>query len=770
MFALVALVFNVPSLRTRLATQPIMSFMNRMKFLPAISETERTAIEAGTVWMDGELFSGKPDFERLLGVEYGTLSADERAFLDGPVETVCAMTDDWEVFQARDLPPAVWDYLKRERFLGMIIPKEYGGLGFSAEAHSAVIAKLSSRSGPLAITVMVPNSLGPAELLMHYGTDEQKAHYLPRLADGRELPCFALTETGAGSDAGAIASRGTVFKADDGALMLRLDWDKRYITLAAISTLLGLAFKLEDPDELLGRGKHLGITCALVPTEAQGVELGKRHDPLGVPFYNCPTRGRGVVVPIDSIIGGRDGAGRGWQMLMETLAAGRGISLPALSTAGAKAGARIAGAYAAVRKQFGLPIGKFEGIEEPLARLGGFAYTLEAARRYTTAAIDGGAKPAVVTAMAKYSFTEIARKCVNDAMDICAGAGISRGPRNLLAHSYMGAPISITVEGANILTRTLMIFGQGAIRCHPYAYAEIQAVAKNDVGAFDRAFWGHVGHVVRNACRAFGLSLSRGRLASVPVDGPSAIYAKQLAWSSASFAFFADVAMASLGGDLKRKETITGRFSDIFSWMYLANATMKRFEFEGRREADLPFYRWSMEYALARIQEAFDGLFANFDVPVLGAVLAGPVALWSRMNRLSAGPDDALGHAVAQALQVPGAQREALCDGLYVPHDPEQALGQLEAAFRSVVEAEHVAAKIKAAIKAGMLPRKPPLLLIDEAVEKGVITSDQAWLVERAEEARSEAVRVDEFTLEEYLETAQPRDDSDAALARTRSA
>ncbi|MCP3916196.1 MAG: acyl-CoA dehydrogenase [bacterium] len=757
--ALFLAAFNLRPIRRVLFTSPVMGLMRALKFLPVISRTEREALEAGTVWADGELFSGKPDFERLIAEGYPALTPEEQAFLDGPVEEVCRMTDDWQTFQRRDLAPEVWNFLKREKFFGLIIPEEYGGLGFGPSANSAIVAKLSSRSGPLGITVMVPNSLGPAELLVHYGTKEQRAHYLPRLADGREMPCFALTEPGAGSDAGAISAEGEVFRGDDGEVYMRLGWNKRYITLASVATLVGLAFKLRDPNQLLGKGVDIGITCALIPAETAGIDLSQRHDPLGVPFYNCPTLGHDVVVPVDCIIGGPEGAGAGWKMLMECLSAGRGISLPASATATTLMSARVAGAYAAVRKQFGLSIGKFEGIEEPLARIGGYAYILEAARRYTCGGLDGGAKPAVVTAMAKYNFTELARKAVQDAMDVQGGAAISRGPRNLLAHAYQAMPISVTVEGANILTRTLMIFGQGAIRCHPYAYTEITTLEENDVKGFDTAFWGHVGHVVRNSARSVVLSLTRGTFAHSPVTGPHAVYFKKLAWSSASFALLADVAMASLGGDLKRKETLTGRFSDIFSWMYLGNTVLRRFEAEGRREEDVAVMRWSMEYALARIQEGFDGLFTNLDVPLIGTLLRGPIALWSRVNSLGSGPSDELGSQVARMLQVPGEQRDRLTPGMYVPEDPEQALGRLERAFRACHDAESVARKLKKAIRAKQLPRLAPALLIERAVEEGVITRTDAERVARAEAARSDAIQVDSFTLDEYLATALADDE-----------
>jgi acyl-CoA dehydrogenase len=538
----IAVVLNLPVLRRSLLTAPLLRGINALNLLPSISETERAAIEAGTVWVDGELFSGKPDWQRLNREPYPQLTPEIQAFLDGPVEEVCRMASDWDIYRGKDLPPPVWDYLKQERFFGLMIPQEYGGLGFSNLAYSAVLMKLASRSFTHVAAVGVPNSLGPAKLLMRYGTLEQKQHYLPRLARGEEMPCFALTEPTAGSDAASIQSEGIVFRGEDSKLYLRLNWQKRYITLGAIATLLGLAFRLRDPDNLLGKGEDVGITCALIPAQTPGVVLDKRHDPMGVPFYNSPTEGHDVVVLIEQIIGGVEQAGQGWKMLMQSLAAGRGISFPATCTGVAKLVSRVTGAYATVRQQFGASIGRFEGIEEPLARIGGLTYLMEAARLYTCGAVDKGEQPSVVSAIAKYSLTELSRKLINDGMDILGGAGICRGPRNLLANIYTATPISITVEGANILTRTLMIFAQGAIRCHPYLYQEIQALKQADVAAFDRAFWHHLGWLSRNAFRTLGLSLSRGGLARSPVRGATAQYYRKLAWASATFALFADLA------------------------------------------------------------------------------------------------------------------------------------------------------------------------------------------------------------------------------------
>ncbi|MFT7516777.1 MAG: acyl-CoA dehydrogenase [Myxococcota bacterium] len=750
-----ALIFLLPVLRQRVVTTPLMKMIKAMGLLPVISETEREALDAGTVWFEGELFSGNPDFKRLIKEEkYPELSDEERTFLDGPAEKICAMTDDWLVYQKRDLAPEVWSYLRNEGFFGMIIPKEYGGLGFSATGISAVIKKLSSRSIPLGITAMLPNSLGPAELLVHYGTPEQKNDLLPRLAAGKEIPCFALTEPHAGSDAGAIRARGEVFKDDDGSLKIRLDWEKRYITLASRASLIGLAFKLFDPENLLQRGTELGICCGLIPAETPGITTGRQHDPLNVPFFNCPFEGENVIVGLDILVGGPSRVGQGWRMLMEQLAAGRGVMLPASATAGTQMAARVVGAYSMVRKQFGMSIGKFEGIEEPMARIGGAAYTLEATRRFTCGGLDGGAKPAVASAIAKYHFTETMRDVINDAMDICGGAGISRGPRNLLAHAYFAAPISITVEGANILTRTLMIFGQGAIRCHPFAENEITALGNGDVKHFDFAFFGHIKHVITNLSRSVVMNVSRGHAAAVPFEGRMRRDYQKIAWASSRFAILADVAMGSYGGDLKRKEMLTGRFSDVFSWMYIASALLRRYEAEGRNKEDYALYRWSMDNALNNIQKGFDGLYSNFDMPFVGALLRGPIGFFARINSLSNGPTDEVKQQVARILQKQGAQRDKLTNGIYMPTDSNDALAILEKAYRASLAADKVAERIKQAIRKGELPRQAPITLLDEALEKGIINENDIVIVRQAEELRTDAITVDSFSESEYLATA----------------
>lgn len=753
-YAILAVIFNITPIRRGLVSGPIMKLLDALNILPAISETEQTAIDSGTVWMEGELFSGKPNFKNMMSQPFPEFTKEEKEFLDGPVEELCSMVSDWDVFQRKGFDDKTWKYLKEKKFFGLIIPKEYGGYGFSANAHSAVVAKLASRCGPLATTVMVPNSLGPAELLMHYGTDAQKDYYLPRLASGEEMPCFALTEPNAGSDAGSMESTGEVFKGDDGELYLKLNWNKRYITLAAISTVIGMAFKMYDPENHLGKGKELGITCALVPSDTEGVVLGERHDPLGVPFYNCPTHGKNVIVPINAIIGEEEGAGNGWRMLMESLAVGRGISLPAQAIGGAKTASRAIGAYAAIRKQFGLNIGKFEGIEEPMARIGGYTYLMDASRRYICGALDKGAKPAVVTAIAKYNFTELGREIINDSMDIVGGAGISRGPRNIFAHSYIATPIAITVEGANILTRTLMIFGQGAIRSHPYALKEINALMDKDTKAFDNAFWKHIGHVVQNGFRSFLLSITRGRLAKSPVSGPAAKYYKKLSWASASFAFMSDIALGSYGGALKMKEKLAGRYADILSWMFLATATLRRYESDGHKEEDRIYFEWAMEHAFYRIQTAFDEIYNEIDVPGLSWVFRGPVGLWSRINRIGKKPSDKLGHKVAQAMQEQGEQRDRMTEGIYTSKSMDDALGIYESAMTRIKESFPIYKKLYKATKARELPKAHVLKQLELAVEKGIITKEEAEQVRKTEATRYDAISVDSFTLEEYDRSA----------------
>ena len=680
----------IPSIRRQTISRTFLFAIRRLKLMPRISATERAGLEAGDSWVEAELFTGSPDWSKLRDVPPSELTREEQAFLDGPVERLCAMATDWDIWQERDLPEEVWDFIRSQKFLGMIIPSEYGGLGFSASAHSAVIRKLHSRSIPLSITVMVPNSLGPAELLLHYGTQEQKSYYLPRLAAGIDLPCFALTEPEAGSDAASLGSHGEVFRASDGQLYLRLNWNKRWITLAAVATVVGLAFRLHDPANLLGKGEEVGITCALIPRRTEGVRVDRRHDPMGVPFYNSPTEGKDVVVPISAIIGGAEGAGRGWVMLMESLAAGRGISLPAQSASGCAVVSRVAGAHAAVRKQFGLPIGKFEGVSEALAQIGGLSYAVEALRRYTLAALDSGKRPAVVTAIAKYESTELFRKVVNHGMDVLGGAGISLGPRNLLGHLYIAAPISITVEGANILTRSLIVYGQGVLRLHPYIRREIQALDTGDHVEFDRAILGHVGFAVRNFLRASFLGVTR-----------RGSYEAKLNWASAVFATLTEISLMTLGGKLKKKETLSGRFADALSWMYIATASLHRFQSEGARNEDRPLLSWVMDRSFAEIQAAFEEILRNFPVRLVRTFFRNFALPIARLNRIGNVPTDEMDRAVARLLMEPGETRDRIFGGVYLPRNPDEQMQRLESAFKATKSSdmEHATRLRKAAIE-----------------------------------------------------------------------
>lgn len=751
-FAVLAVIFNLPPIRSALITSGVFGIFKKFEFLPKISDTEKAALDAGVVWVEKDLFSGKPNFTNLMNEAYPDLTPEEKAFMDGPVNTLCAMIDHWHIYKTKEIPQDIWAYIRKEKFLGMIVPKEYGGLGFSALCHSEVIMKLSSRSLAVAIQVMVPNSLGPAELLAHYGTEKQKRHWLPRLADGTEIPCFGLTEPNAGSDAGAITSTGVLFKGPDGRIQIKLNWNKRWITLAAISSVIGLAFRLRDPENLLGKGEDLGITAALIPSSTPGVVLGRRHDPLNTPFYNCPTQGHDVIVDAEeAIVGGLANAGKGWMMLMECLAAGRGISLPAQATGGAKLAARVTSAHAVVRRQFGVSIGKFEGIEEPLARIGATTYALEAMRKYCLGALDKGIKPGVITAMQKYYTTEMGRKGIVDAMDIMGGAGISMGPRNLLAEIYIATPIGITVEGANIMTRTLIIFGQGALRAHPFAYAEVKAYEANDLKAFDRAFFGHIGHIVRNTCRAILLSCSRGYLASTPDCHPQMkVYFRRMSWTSATFALLSDVAMGVLGGSLKMREKITGRFADILANMYIATSILRRFEAEGRRKEDLPFVHYSLKTCMAEIQKGFDGIFDNLKIPGLRWFFKGWIGAWSRINSVGSQASDGWSHAIASAMMKEGGIRDRLTDGIYMPTDRKQQLARLDYAFSVTLKAEAAEKKIKKAIREGALPKKKTNLLFDEARSKNIISEEEFKLLQEADAVRYDAILVDDFSEEQY--------------------
>jgi acyl-CoA dehydrogenase len=748
MFAIIAAVLNLPWLRRQLITDRVLAIYRRV--LPDMSQTEKEAIDAGTVWWDADLFSGRPDWDKLLETRAPRLSPEEQAFLDGPVEELCAMCDDWQItHELQDLPPQVWQFIKDNGFLGMIIPRKYGGLGFSALAHSAVVMKLSTRSSAAAISVMVPNSLGPAELLLHYGTDEQKNHYLPRLARGVEIPCFALTNPEAGSDAASIPDYGVVCKGiwqGKEMLGMRVTWDKRYITLGPIATLLGLAFKLYDPEKLLSTKEDLGITCALVPTNTPGVNIGRRHQPLNAVFQNGPNSGTDVFMPLDWIIGGREYAGKGWMMLMGCLAAGRAISLPTSSVGGVKALTRFTGAYARVRSQFRTPIGKLEGVEEALGRIAAHCYMMDATRIMTAGAVDLGEKPAVLSAIAKYHLTERARSCVNDAMDIHGGKGICLGPNNWIGRGYQMTPIAITVEGANILTRTLIIFGQGAIRAHPYVLREMRA-AKEMQGAeasreFDDALTSHIGHVISNGVRAWIYGLTHSAFAPVPSKGSPEIrhYYRHLSRLSAAFAFLADVSMLAMGGALKRKEKISGRLGDVLSMMYLVSATLKRYE-DQRVHEDLPLVRWSVRDALYHAQHAIDQILSNFPVKALARLLRWTIFPLGMPFRP---PLDSRNHECAKIALEPGAARDRLTAGMYVPKG-DDATGILEAAFLAAVACEPIDKKLREAVRRDLIVPRAGVDPASIARDKGIITPEEYAQWQRAEALRKNVIKVDDF-------------------------
>jgi len=747
-FLLVTIPVNVLPLRRKLISNHILRAFRRA--LPSMSQTERDALEAGSVWWDGELFSGRPNWQRLLSFPAPRLTAEERAFLDGPVDDLCHMVSDWQVTEElHDLPSEVWQFIKDKGFFGMIIPKKYGGLEFSALAHSAVVMKISSRSTTAAVTVMVPNSLGPAELLLHYGTEAQKDHYLPRLARGEEVPCFALTGPDAGSDASSMPDLGIVEKGmfeGEEVVGIRLNWAKRYITLGPVATVLGLAFKLQDPNQLLGDQEDLGITLALIPTDTPGVSIGSRHAPLNIMFQNGPNWGKDVFIPMHWVIGDKSGIGNGWRMLMESLAAGRSISLPALSTGGGKLASRATGGYARIRKQFKTAIGKFEGVEEALTRIAGNTYMMDAARTITASAVDLGEKPSVASAIVKYNLTERMRQVINDAMDVQGGTGICMGPRNLIGRVYQAIPISITVEGANILTRSLITFGQGAVRCHPYVLKEMMAVGDSDTrrGAadFDNAFFGHIGFTISNVVRAFYLGLTGARFVRVPGDRRAKRYYRQLTRMSAAFALASDISMLVMGGELKRKEKISGRLADVLSHLYLGSASLKRFEDQNAPDEDWPLLEWSCQESLYIIQQRLHELLANFPDRTIATCLR---ILIFPLGKPYAGPDDRLGHKVAGLILEPSEARDRLTRGVFTTSDTSETIGRIEDALVKVILAEPVEKKIQQAQRKGELPQGMGETVLQAAITAGVIDEKEAVLIRNATSARDEVIKVDDF-------------------------
>ncbi|WP_297891536.1 acyl-CoA dehydrogenase FadE [Shewanella sp.] len=745
-FLVIALPLNISAFRQNVISRPLMKVYRGI--MPEMSSTEKEAIEAGTTWWEADLFAGNPNWKKLHNYPVARLSADEQAFLDGPVEEVCRMVNQHQVsHQLADLPAEVWQYLKDHGFFAMIIKKKYGGLEYSAYAQSRVLQKLAGLSSELASTVGVPNSLGPGELLQHYGTPEQQNYYLPRLAKGLEVPCFALTSPEAGSDAGSIPDFGIVCKGKwegEEVLGMKLTWNKRYITLAPVATVLGLAFKLRDPEHLLGDKEELGITCALIPTDVEGVETGRRHFPLNCMFQNGPTRGNEVFVPLSFIIGGPKMAGQGWRMLVECLSVGRGITLPSNSAGGVKTAALATGAYARIRRQFKLPIGKLEGIEEPMARIGGNAYLMDAVTSLTTTGIDLGEKPSVISAIVKYHLTDRMQKCVIDAMDIHGGKGVCLGPNNYLGRGYQAAPIAITVEGANILTRSMIIYGQGAIRCHPYVLAEMESAFDNESGQglanFDAAIFGHIGFATSNFVRSFWLGLTSSRFSNAPYSDKTKRYYQHMNRFSANLALLSDLAMATLGGNLKRKERISARLGDLLSQLYLASATLKRYQDEGRQTDDLPLVQWAVEDALYKLQASLDDLLDNFPMG-LGGVLRAVMFPFGRPLKR---PSDMLDHKVAKIMQTPCESRDRLGKGQFWTNSEYNAVGIQEQTLKDILASEPLFDKVcKASGK------RLPFMWLDKVAAEGkalgVLSDAEVQLLERAEIGRMKSINVDDF-------------------------
>ncbi|HEX7238352.1 MAG TPA: acyl-CoA dehydrogenase [Gammaproteobacteria bacterium] len=739
---------NAEQLRRDNVTRRLFALYRSM--LPSMSKTEQEALEAGNVWWDGELFTGMPDWRRLKNLPPPKLNVEEQAFLDGPTEELCALLDEWQItHELADMPPNVWQFLKDHKFFAMIIPREYGGLQFSPLACSMVLAKLSSRSTVAASTVGVPNSLGPAELLLHYGTEEQKNYWLPRLASGDEIPCFALTSPRVGSDATALVDHGVVCKGTwqgRETVGIRLNWDKRYITLAPIATVLGLAFKLYDPEHLLGGIDDYGITAALIPMDTPGIEVGRRHFPINIPFQNGPIRGRDVFVPLDTIIGGTKMAGQGWHMLVQQLAVGRSIVLPSNALGGAQAALYATGAYAKLRRQFNLPIGKFHGVGEAIARMAGNVYTMMAASRVTCTAITNGEKPAVPSAILKYHNTELGRQVAADAMDVHGGKGIMLGPKNYLARGYEGVPIAITVEGANILTRNLIIFGQGAIRCHPFVRAEMDAARNPDREAglteFDRLLFKHLGYGLSNAARSLVMAVTFARFTDVPVAGPTRRYYQHINRYSASFALITDAAMFTLGGELKRRELISARLGDILSYLYLASMVLKHYQDQGEPAEDLPLVEWSCRSLLYKTQEQFHGLLRNFPNRWVAAVLR--FLIFPR-GRTYFAPSDVLGQEIVELMINPTATRERLAAGIYKAVEPGNQIGLLQQAMELAEQVKPLERRVFDARRAGEIKADDIPSQIDEAEQKGILTPAEAEAVRAFDRQMLDVTGVDDF-------------------------
>ena len=734
--------------------EKLMKWMQANNVLPRISDTERQALEAGDVWIDGEFFSGHPNFKRMLESRYGHLSDEEQAFMDGPVNELLSRADCNAIALSRRVPDDILEFMAAEGFFGLIIPKAYGGKQFSTLARSAIMAKVTPHSGILSAYVVIPNTLGAAELLVEYGTDEQKEHYLPRLARGEYLPCFGLTEPTAGSDAASITADAEAFRDDAGDVSLRLNFAKRYITLGPVANLISLACRLRDPDNLLGKGEAPGITVVLLHAGTPGLKQGDRHEPIGEAFPNGPLVGENVVVSADNILGGRAQAGGGWRMLMESLAGGRMVSLPATAVGGMRTVAAATGAYSMVRQQFGLAIGRMEGVATPIGRLNALAYLGEAARVLGCTAVDDGIDPPVVSGVMKAYTTELARECATDAMDVFSGAGVMQGPNNIIGRGYCSAPVAITVEGANIMTRTLMVFGQGAIRCHPHALNVVHAVENDDSAAFSKGMRGWIGHFFANLGRTLGHGLTRGAFVRVPdVDKSMRRYYRKLGWAASRFALFTDLALFFVGGKLKMRGNLTGRYADALAWMLMGFATLKRFEAEGRQPADRMLVDYALRLSLARVQAAFEGIYENFDGP-LGKMLRWVALPMLRVNRLARLPDDRLAVACAGVSQRLDEQSQRLNADIFMPANTESGVGRLFEAFRRVHAAAPLAERIKAAQKQGRLPGGEPDALAAAARDAGILDTDEADQVAAARAARLAAIDVDVFSEAEFFARA----------------
>lgn len=748
-----ALYLSFLILRVYLISLPIVKILRAIGFVPNISQTEREALEAGAVWMEKEYFKGYPDFKKLFSQPYPKLTNKEQTFIDKQTDNLCKISDEWKIIKTKKFPEEVERFLKQNKFLGMIIPEEHGGLGFSPLAHARVIEKISSANFPVAIITMVPNSLGPAELLLQYGTTKQQNKYLSRLAKGEEIPCFGLTEPQAGSDASSIRSGGVLFKGDDGRLKIKLSWEKRWITLSVKASLLGVAFQLKDPQNLYSNKENLGITCALIPANTPGVERGLYHDPMGIPFYNAPMKGKDVIIDAeDSIIGGLKQSGKGWKMLMECLVAGRGISLPSLSIGAGKRIAWIVKHHSSIRKQFGVPLAKFEGVQEPLTRIAGLTNLMAATQDYTLSALNQGIHPPIVTAITKHYTTEMVRKISLDGMDIMAGAGLSLGPKNMIANLYKSLPIAVTVEGANILTRTLIIYGQGSLRAHPYAYQEIKSLENNDFELFDKVFWSHLYQVICNTVRMYIMSLFRGySYLSLSHLGREHRYIQKIAWSSSVFSWLTDHAIFLLGAKIKSKEKITGRFADMLSYQYMATALIWKWVNEGRDPKQWPLVHWGLDFCFYQIQLSVESLLLNLKWPFILWPVHKLLYLILRINPIGLAPNDKISDKLVNAFLEDEDLFSELTNNLYVHTDADHHMQKIKNTYKLVKQSEDTVKKIKQAIKQKKIPKKRVPFAMEEALKSKIITQQEFDNLKITQQARYEAIQVDAFTEEQYL-------------------